>query len=73
LEFNNRALQYIRHIGTVCGPEVAYEYATRYKSFIQGEITFIRKKSPQETEDWRHQLEKIAQIINSFRKPQKGQ
>lgn len=73
LEFNNRALEYIRHIGTVCGPEAAYEYATRYKSFIQGEITFIRKKSPQDTEDWRLKLEEISQIINSFRKPQQGQ
>jgi serine/threonine protein kinase len=73
LEFNNRALEYLRHIGTVCGPEAAYDYATRYRSFIQGEITFIRKKSPQDTEDWRLKLEEILQIINSFKKPQQGQ
>ena len=70
LEFNNRALQYIRNIGTVCGPEAAYEYATRYKTFILGDINFIRKKSPQDTEDWRRQLEEISKIINSFKKPQ---
>jgi len=68
VQLAQNTLQHINNIGITCGPDTAFEYATRYKAFLQGEITLIRDKKQEESEEWRHQLEEVMQQVKSFKR-----
>ena len=68
VELAQSTLQHINNISTICGDEAAYAYATKYTSFLQGEIALIRSRHPQEGEDWRRQLEEVMQQVKGFKR-----